>query len=215
MKISRKIICIMLGLGFAAFGGGAVAGEHQMRQEHHPSAAAGQHQAGQHPGMHAREHNQANRIGQGVRSGQLTKDEARGMAKDQRDIRHEVRGYQADGEFTRKERKDVRQDMNEASRDIYREKHDAEQRPRPEGRPGGVREKIENMSPEQRQAMREKMTGGRDETKRREMRERFEKMSPEERQEFKREMHERMTPEQREKLRERAMDRRGGAGQDS
>lgn len=259
MKNSRKIICIMLGLGFAVFGGSAVAGEHQMRQEQHrSSAAAGQHQAGQHPGMHAREHSQAARGGQGVHSGQLTKGEARGLAKDQRDIRHEARGDRADGKFTREERKDGRQDMNGASRDIYREKHDAGSRPHQMARPGEMRGKfekearnpeqrhetrgyrvdgvaaqpgamhkgLENMPPEQRQAMRErferaspeqrpemreKMMGGHDESKRREMRERFEGMSPEERKEFKREMRERMTPEQRE----RAMDRRGGVGQDS
>lgn len=239
MKNSRKIICIMLGLGFAVFGGSAVAGEHQMRQEQHRSSSA----AGQHPGMQAREHNQAARGGQGVHSGQLTKGEARGLDKDQRDIRHEARGDRADGKFTREERKDGRQDMNGAGRDIYREKHDAGSRPPhqmarpgemrgkfekeardPEQRqetrkyradgeaagPGAMHEGLENMPPEQRQAMRERFERASPE-QRPEMRERFEGMSPEERKEFKREMRERMTPEQRE----RAMDRRGGVGQDS
>lgn len=212
----------MLGLGFAVFGGSAVAGEHQMRQEQHrSSAAAGQHQAGQHPGMHAREHNQAARGGQGVHSGQLTKGEARGLDKDQRDIRHEARGDRADGKFTREERKDGRQDMNGASRDIYREKHDAGSRPPHQmARPGEMRGKFEKEArdPEQRQETRKYRADGEaagpgamhkglenmPHEQRQAMRERFEGMSPEERKEFKREMRERMTLEQR-----------GGVGWDS
>ncbi len=80
------------------------------------------------PGVNARQHNQHDRIRQGVRSGGLTKDEAVGLRKEQRAIRQEERAYKSDGKLTKDERKDLHQDMNKASRDIYKEKHDAEKR---------------------------------------------------------------------------------------
>lgn len=81
------------------------------------------------PGVNARQHNQQDRIAQGVRSGELTKDEAKGLRAEQRGIRQEERTYKADGTLTRDERKDLQQDLNVASRNIYNEKHDAEKRP--------------------------------------------------------------------------------------
>lgn len=80
------------------------------------------------PGVNARQQNQRQRIGQGMRSGELTKDETRGLAQEQRAIRQEERQYKSDGVLTKDERKDLHQDMNAASRNIYNEKHDAEQR---------------------------------------------------------------------------------------
>lgn len=65
--------------------------------------------------------------------------------------------------------------------------------------PGGIRDKLDNMSHEERHEMKIKMKA-RNELKRREMRERFKQMSPEERKQFKREMLDRMTPEQRERF---------------
>jgi hypothetical protein len=63
-----------------------------------------------------------------VRSGSLTKDEAKGLRDEQRSIRQEERQYKSDSLLTRGERKDLRQDLNVASRSIYSEKHDAEVR---------------------------------------------------------------------------------------
>jgi hypothetical protein len=80
------------------------------------------------PGVNARQRNQHDRIAQGVRSGSLTKDEAKGLRDEQRTIRQEERQYKSDGMLTREERKDLRQDLDVASRNIYSEKHDAETR---------------------------------------------------------------------------------------
>jgi hypothetical protein len=80
------------------------------------------------PGVNARQHNQQDRIAQGVRSGALTRDEAKGLRDEQRGIRQEERQYKSDGVLTRGERKDLQQDLNVASRNIYSEKHDAETR---------------------------------------------------------------------------------------
>lgn len=80
------------------------------------------------PGVNARQHNQHDRIAQGVRSGSLTKDEAKGLRDDQRSIRQDERQNKSDGTLTRDERKDLHQDLNVASRAIYSEKHDAEVR---------------------------------------------------------------------------------------
>jgi hypothetical protein len=80
------------------------------------------------PGVNARQHNQHDRIAQGVRSGELTKDEAKGLRTEQRSLRQEERQYKSDGMLTKDERKDLHQDLNASSRNIYSEKHDAETR---------------------------------------------------------------------------------------
>jgi hypothetical protein len=90
--------------------------------QHRPPAAL------RDPGVNARQHNQHDRIAQGVRSGSLTKDEAKGLRDEQRAIRQEERQYKSDGMLTRDERKDLHQDLNTTSRNIYNEKHDAETR---------------------------------------------------------------------------------------
>jgi CRISPR/Cas system-associated endoribonuclease Cas2 len=90
--------------------------------QHRPPAAV------RDPGVNARQHSQHDRIAQGVRSGSLTKDEAQGLRAEQRSIRQEERAYKSDGALTRDERKDLHQDLNTASRNIYSEKHDAEVR---------------------------------------------------------------------------------------
>lgn len=80
------------------------------------------------PGVNARQHSQHDRIAQSVHSGSLTRAEAKGLRDERRTIRQEERQYKSDGVLTREERRDLRQDLNVASRDIYREKHDAETR---------------------------------------------------------------------------------------
>jgi hypothetical protein len=81
------------------------------------------------PGVNHRQANQRARIQQGVRSGELTRRETRGVAEEQRDIRQLERAYKSDGELTARERADLHHEQNQASRDIYRQKHDAQDRP--------------------------------------------------------------------------------------
>src|SRR6267378_1089482 len=79
-------------------------------------------------GVNARQHEQQSRIQQGVRSGELTKSEAKGLEKEERDIRVEERQFKADGKLTVEERQKLHSDLNKTSKDIYTEKHDAEVR---------------------------------------------------------------------------------------
>lgn len=80
------------------------------------------------PGVNTRQHVQRDRVGQGVRSGELTKSETKELAAEQRAIRKEEREYKSDGKLTKDERKDLHQDLNAASKNIYEEKHDDEKR---------------------------------------------------------------------------------------
>lgn len=82
------------------------------------------------PNVNARQLRQDHRVKQGVRSGALTKDEAGKLREERRSVRQEEHAYKSDGTLTRDERKDLHQDLNTLSKDIYSEKHDAEQRPR-------------------------------------------------------------------------------------
>jgi hypothetical protein len=80
------------------------------------------------PRVNARQHNQQERIRQGVRSGELTGHEARKLEREERGIRKEERQDKADGHLSAAERKDLHQDLNQSSRDIYQQKHDAQER---------------------------------------------------------------------------------------
>jgi hypothetical protein len=80
------------------------------------------------PGVNARQHNQQGRIVQGARSGELTRRETGRLVGEQRDIRQLEREYKSDGTLTRDERRDLHQEQNQASRHIYNQKHDAQDR---------------------------------------------------------------------------------------
>jgi hypothetical protein len=80
-------------------------------------------------GVNQRQQNQHQRINQGVRSGELTRRETGALAREQRDVRQLERAYKSDGELTRAERVDLHQEQNQASRHIYNQKHDAQDRP--------------------------------------------------------------------------------------
>lgn len=80
------------------------------------------------PGVNARQHHQRDRIQQGVKSGQLTRGEAKELRTERRDIRQTEQAYKSDGVLTKDERKDLHQELNQQSREIYEEKHDAEKR---------------------------------------------------------------------------------------
>jgi hypothetical protein len=80
------------------------------------------------PVVTERQDNQRARIHQGVKSGELTRHEAKRLRAEQRRIRAEKRMAKADGVVTRAERAQIRRDQNRASRDIYRQKHDDQNR---------------------------------------------------------------------------------------
>lgn len=90
--------------------------------EARPGSGYNHHQVNQ------RQHHQQGRIGQGMRSGELTRHEARQLGAEQRGIRQEERRYMTDGHLSRYERADLRHDQNAASRHVWQQKHDGQQR---------------------------------------------------------------------------------------
>ena len=80
------------------------------------------------PVVNKRQHRQHARIADGVKSGELTHSEARALRAEQRGIRAEEREFKSDGVLTKGERRELHRDLNESSRDIYREKHDSDHR---------------------------------------------------------------------------------------
>ncbi len=80
------------------------------------------------PVARKRQVEQQQRIGQGVRSGELTRNEVRGLQKEQRDIQQEIRESRGDGIVTGAERRDIQQEQNQASRHIRRAKHNRRDR---------------------------------------------------------------------------------------
>ncbi len=77
-----------------------------------------------------RQANQAQRIDQGIRSGQLTRAEAAKLKAQQAYIRDLERKAERDGRVTRAEKARIQAAQNAASRSIYVEKHDAQSRNR-------------------------------------------------------------------------------------
>ncbi len=67
--------------------------------------------------------NERHRIAQGVKSGELTKAEAKNLRNDQKEIRQDVKAAKVDGVVTPVERKEIRKDQRKASKKIYRKKH--------------------------------------------------------------------------------------------
>ena len=80
------------------------------------------------PKADKREHNQQARIKQGVKSGELTKREAVKLEKEQAKIRVEEKAMKADGKVTAAERAKLQYDQNKASKRIYKQKHDKQER---------------------------------------------------------------------------------------
>jgi hypothetical protein len=87
--------------------------------------------ASAHPGTpraDQREKNQAGRVVQGVKSGELTKHETKKLVKGQVHVRRVERRAKADGVVTAKERAHVEHAQDVQSKKIYRQKHDAQAR---------------------------------------------------------------------------------------
>ena len=68
---------------------------------------------------------QQERIGEGIQSGELTKKEAVKLEAEQGAIQREKRRFRRnDGKLGSKEKAKLNRDLNKASKDIYKEKHD-------------------------------------------------------------------------------------------
>src|SRR5689334_5431437 len=77
--------------------------------------------------INQREHREQVRINQGIRSGELTRPEARRLEAEQAKIRVDERFARQDG-LTVKERERLQRELERASKDIYRQKHDKQDR---------------------------------------------------------------------------------------
>ena len=72
--------------------------------------------------------NQHQRIRQGVKSGELTRREAKDLREDHKELRQDVKLAKSDGKITRGERKIIKQEEKKESREIYRKKHNRRER---------------------------------------------------------------------------------------
>ena len=80
-----------------------------------------------------RRYNDRARIRRGVRTGNLTREEARRLREQERANRTERRAYRSDGTLTRDERRDIRRDERRSDRRIRREVRDGDRRDRRRG----------------------------------------------------------------------------------
>jgi hypothetical protein len=80
------------------------------------------------PVLDRREHNQAARIHQGVKSGELTRPETRRLVAGEARLRANEARAKADGNVTAAERARLQAEANRMSKRIYRQKHDAQTR---------------------------------------------------------------------------------------
>ena len=81
------------------------------------------------PGLDHREHHQAQRIRQGVHSGELTRPEARRVVHGEARLHRNEARAKSDGVVTPAERARLQREANVESQRIYRQKHDAQTRP--------------------------------------------------------------------------------------
>ncbi len=72
-----------------------------------------------------RREDQQKRISQGIATGEVTPHEAEKLEKKEAKIDKKARHYRkSGGKLTRKERQHIQHDQNQASKEIYQEKHD-------------------------------------------------------------------------------------------
>src|SRR5215471_8791159 len=79
--------------------------------------------AGPQKPINQRERNQQARINQGIKSGELTRKEAGKLESEEARIRVNKRFDKKDGKFTPAERAKLQTQLNKASRNIHRDKH--------------------------------------------------------------------------------------------
>jgi hypothetical protein len=77
---------------------------------------------------------QQKRIGEGVENGSLTAGEAARIEGQESRLNRQEQRMKADGNFTNAERRQIQKEQNGLSREIYHEKHDAQQQPPVAGR---------------------------------------------------------------------------------
>jgi hypothetical protein len=75
-----------------------------------------------------REYRAQQRINQGIRSGELTRREARRLEAGLARIRIDERFARSDGNLSPRERARLNRELNHESRNIYRQKHDGQDR---------------------------------------------------------------------------------------
>ncbi len=80
--------------------------------------------------VNARLENQRDRIQQGVKSGELTKKEAKNIRGQEKGMRAQVKAERAanGGKLTKDEKTQINKEMNAESKKIYRKKHNAAER---------------------------------------------------------------------------------------
>lgn len=81
------------------------------------------------PGLDGREHHQAQRIRQGVKSGELTRPETRRLVRGEARLHRNEARAKSDGVVTARERAHLQHEANVESHRIYGQKHDAQVRP--------------------------------------------------------------------------------------
>ncbi|MEO1159064.1 MAG: hypothetical protein AAFW74_01250 [Pseudomonadota bacterium] len=87
------------------------------------SFSAGAASAQSTPGADWRQHNQSQRIFDGVQNGSLTFRETGQLIRGQARIHNQERRFRSDGVVTRRERVRMHRTLNRQSRRIYRRKH--------------------------------------------------------------------------------------------
>jgi Skp family chaperone for outer membrane proteins len=80
------------------------------------------------PVVDKKERNQTKRIVHGVKNGELTKQETKQLARQQKEIRRTERRAKADGKVTGKEKRELRRKQTKANVNIYRKKHNKRNR---------------------------------------------------------------------------------------
>ena len=110
MNTMKKLVSMLMVLGLCAMASAAA-----FAQDGNPYNNT--------PRINQRQREQQRRIRQGVRSGELTRGETKSIEKQERDIQQDKRDAKADGVVTTQERREILHDQNQASRRIYRLKH--------------------------------------------------------------------------------------------
>ncbi len=72
--------------------------------------------------------NQKERIKQGVKSGELTRNETQNIIQDEKEIKQDVKLAKADGDITHDDRNIILKEQKQVSREIYRKKHNCRDR---------------------------------------------------------------------------------------
>ena len=76
--------------------------------------------------IHQHQENQQDRIGNGVKTGELTPKEAEHLEKREASIQKEKKEAKKDGTMTAEEKKEIKKDQKHASKAIHEQKHDAQ-----------------------------------------------------------------------------------------